>query len=151
MANGMCSKCGKPLDGKHKSYCNLCLAEYYRNRRSENKVEYNRYQREQRSRVPVEKRRLNRRRYGLKAYGLTVDEYQSMLVKQEGNCAICGDSLSDSLDSLGRGNHVDHCHETGIVRGILCSRCNLGLGHFRNDPHILESAIRYLASTMEVR
>jgi hypothetical protein len=75
----------------------------------------------------------------LKRYGLTPEAYDSLLESQGGGCAICGSTIADS-----RGNrpHVDHCHDTGKVRGILCGRCNMGLGHFGDDIELayLEAA-----------
>lgn len=85
--------------------------------------------------------------YELKTkYNLTVEEYEQMLVKQEGKCAICGRSENvDLFKSRGKIKlHVDHCHKTGVVRGILCSSCNLGIGKFRDDPQLLLNASIYL-------
>ena len=65
---------------------------------------------------------------------LTLDEYQILVNKYQGKCGICGE------------NHVlviDHCHETGIVRGMLCRNCNSGLGLFQDNPLVLRSAIQY--------
>lgn len=60
-------------------------------------------------------------------------------------CAICGLPSEESKRRL----HVDHCHETGVMRGRLCSECNLGLGKFQDDPHILEIAAAYLRAYRE--
>lgn len=76
-----------------------------------------------------------------KQYGLSVEDYEALLAQQRGKCAICG---SEPGDSRGFRPHVDHCHETGRVRGILCGRCNIGLGSFRDDPNLLCAAISYL-------
>lgn len=73
----------------------------------------------------------------VKKYGLTVEQYQALLAAHNGKCAACG-------DDFGKRNHIDHCHTTGVVRGLLCNNCNLGVGHFRDDPRRLESAARYL-------
>lgn len=76
-------------------------------------------------------------RYRLKKYGLTVCQYARMRIEQNDQCAICGEMDSRSLS-------VDHCHETGRVRGLLCSPCNLALGCMRDDPARLTAAIGYL-------
>ncbi len=68
-------------------------------------------------------------------YDLTQEEYQSLLTKQEGVCAIC--SKEASLV-------IDHCHERGVVRGLLCIACNSGLGGFYDDPDLLLGAADYL-------
>jgi hypothetical protein len=79
----------------------------------------------------------------MKRYGLTIEQYDLILNKQGGNCAICHTS-----EWVGRGSHIDHDHSFGKnsegVRGILCSRCNTGLGQFRDSPELLRSAARYL-------
>lgn len=69
-------------------------------------------------------------------YGLTSACLQRMLEEQNNMCAICGTHVT-------RG-HVDHCHSTGKVRGILCNHCNIGLGHFKDSPAALQAAIQYL-------
>ena len=71
--------------------------------------------------------------------GLTPDEYRELIAAQEGQCAICGDRPSASKSLA-----VDHCHETGIIRGALCDRCNLGLGLLRDNPEILRAAAHYV-------
>lgn len=76
-----------------------------------------------------------------RVYGLSRTGYQSMLASQGGCCAICMD------DAPGGGRRmwcVDHDHATGEVRGLLCVRCNAGLGHFRDNPRLLAYAIEYL-------
>lgn len=62
-------------------------------------------------------------------------------------CAIC-----NATESLGRWPtmHVDHCHTTGFVRGVLCDFCNKGIGFFRDDPELLRKAIAYLAQTRQL-
>ena len=73
-------------------------------------------------------------------YGITEDDYKTLFKKQEGCCAICGADYSTSERNL----DVDHDHNTGIVRGLLCNNCNRGLGHMQDDIKILENAVRYL-------
>ena len=86
------------------------------------------------------------RRHNLKAnYGLTTEEYDVMLENQGGVCAICGSKPRDILESRHARLHVDHDHETGKVRELLCSSCNRALGWFREDKFILRNAINYLS------
>lgn len=74
-----------------------------------------------------------------KTYDLTLDEYYEMLEAQDHVCAICGGT------DEGRRLAVDHCHVTGKVRQLPCSKCNRGLRFFQDDPALLERAIAYLA------
>jgi hypothetical protein len=73
-----------------------------------------------------------------KTYGLTLEDYEAMLEAQDYGCAICGGQGSRRLV-------VDHCHATERVRGLLCDKCNIGLGWFRDDPELMDRAIGYLA------
>ena len=73
-------------------------------------------------------------------YGITFEQYQHMHKEQQGKCKICGKEESVSNRSLA----VDHCHNSGIIRGLLCLKCNTGLGKFRDDPILLQRAIEYL-------
>lgn len=83
-----------------------------------------------------------RRAYGYyikRQYGMTLAEYDALLERQNGGCGICKGGTK------GRGRfHVDHCHETGRVRGLLCAKCNILLGHADDDTKLLRSAISYL-------
>lgn len=80
-----------------------------------------------------------------KQYGISADDYWSMLAKQNGCCLICYHKPSTGARRLA----VDHCHTTGKVRGLLCSRCNTALGLFRDNPMMLEAAKRYLLEHQE--
>jgi hypothetical protein len=90
------------------------------------------------------------RKYALRAaYGITPEEYDAMYERQDGRCGICGDrkySWQPGLGVKGRSPFlvVDHDHETGRVRGLLCTRCNIGIGQFREDPAIMRTAIQYV-------
>lgn len=74
-------------------------------------------------------------------YGIGIDEYNSMLLSQEYGCAICG----VHNDSLKRNLAVDHNHDTGQIRGLLCHGCNTGIGLFKENPEMLRRSIDYLA------
>lgn len=76
--------------------------------------------------------------YLKRAYNITLEEYDRMLKAQGGKCAIC------SCELKGRNCHVDHNHETGEVRGLLCHSCNVGLGMFRDDRGRFLKASEYL-------
>jgi len=75
----------------------------------------------------------------LRLYGITWNDYEQMLDEQNGVCAICG-----SENKSGKKLYVDHDHYTGKVRGLLCVKCNGGLGFFNDDINIIESARRYI-------
>jgi hypothetical protein len=74
-------------------------------------------------------------------YGIDLEDYSSMLAAQNGACAICGTATPDGR---GRFFHVDHCHRSGKVRGLLCTKCNQGIGMFKENPETLLAAIRYV-------
>lgn len=92
--------------------------------------------------VPSDKRRASNRRYMLKyTRGITVEEFDAMLLAQGGRCGICGTTEPGGR----RGTfNVDHDHVTGKVRKLLCYGCNVGLGHFRDDPELCDAAAAYL-------
>lgn len=75
-----------------------------------------------------------------KRYGITTADFDAMLAKQLGRCAICATDEPGGMGSF----HVDHDHVTGAVRGLLCYKCNQGLGFFNDNPRLLQRARRYL-------
>ena len=78
-----------------------------------------------------------------RTYGITRKEYEDLLKKQEGRCAICN-TKTPSKDKSFKRLFIDHCHTTGKVRGLLCSTCNQGLGLLKDDMNLLNNAILYL-------
>lgn len=82
-----------------------------------------------------------------KKYGVSLEWYNKQLEAQGGVCAICGNTEGATHQKTGlpRSYAVDHCHTGGHVRELLCSKCNTGLGSFRDDPALLQAAIAYLA------
>lgn len=102
-----------------------------------------------------ERNKLYRARANLKRYGVTFDQYDELLARQGGGCAICGGTTP-----YGRGRfHVDHDHRCcpgqhscgTCVRGLLCGRCNPGLGAFQDSPDLLVAAAAYLMTSREAR
>lgn len=76
-------------------------------------------------------------------FGISEEDYEQLLVKQNGACAICEESaFSDMTKRLS----IDHCHTTGKVRGLLCGRCNRGLGLFKDSSGTMLRAVAYLES-----
>jgi hypothetical protein len=86
-----------------------------------------------------ESRRKTREWNRLKATGFTQEDFDSKLYEQGGKCAICGTTDSGSMAF-----HADHDHKTGQKRGVLCHKCNTGLGLLKDDINILCSAINYI-------
>jgi len=76
----------------------------------------------------------------MRRYGLTWHDVRRLEERQGGRCLICGETGP---------LQVDHCHRSGLVRGLLCSSCNLILGHAKDRPDRLLRAVRYLFGTLE--
>jgi hypothetical protein len=158
-----CKKCGveQPLENFYRAStskdglrgdckaCNLAAKKrYYDANRTEAIARVKRWQQANQERVnavqrarranPEVKRQM--REYHLqRTFGISISEYEAMLAVQDGGCAICKRPPSPSI-SL----HVDHDHETGRIRGLLCFRCNNSLGDLDDDPALLRAALRYV-------
>jgi hypothetical protein len=82
-----------------------------------------------------------------RSFGITSAQYQELLASQNGVCAICGEG-EKNIEHKGSGAMtnlaVDHCHKTGIIRGILCISCNRALGGFKDSPELLQKAAQYV-------
>jgi hypothetical protein len=93
--------------------------------------------RQQKKAYDQEYYRTTRRQYSLKhRYGISEHDYQVMFTSQNGKCKLC--NIKAEL-------HVDHCHTTGKVRGLLCGPCNRALGLFKDSIPVLINAIQYLS------
>jgi len=130
--------------------CKTCTNKYRDEKRKKNpKKENNR----QKSRYLKMKERLGEEEFRSKMlgqtiktqYGITIEDFNNMLLKQNNKCGICKQSLDKHL--LGKFPNIDHCHKTKIVRGILCRECNTGLGMFLDNPSYLIEAANYLNKT----
>jgi hypothetical protein len=75
----------------------------------------------------------------MRKYGMTLADYERMFEAQGGVCAICGEARPEE-----RTLHVDHDHATGVIRGLLCFRCNNALGDFREEYELFRRAAEYL-------
>ena len=85
----------------------------------------------------------NRKRKLFNRYGVTLEQYENMLKAQSGKCKLCGDT--DSKNSNSKKLYVDHCHKEGVVRGLLCHKCNVTLGRIRENKNWLKLALEYLS------
>lgn len=112
------------------TYCIECRYAKAREHRKANPEQYKRYTRTSKLR---------------KAYGISIEETEAILERQGGKCAICG-----TKEFNGRGYAVDHDHETGNVRGILCTNCNTGIAMFKDNVEVMENAIDYLMAQQEM-
>ena len=146
-----CPKCltEKPLSeyyrskgtvGGYQVYCKPCCASRHDEWRRKNMAKCAADQKRHRDANPERHREYHRKF----TYGLAKGEYDAMLTAQENRCAICR-----SEDPRGKGTfHVDHCHDGGHVRGLLCHNCNVGIGNFQHDTAVLEAAINYLNQSL---
>lgn len=105
--------------------------------RKDNPERFREWQADYRAR-PERKRKM-RDLYYRRTFGISADAFDAMLDAQGGGCAICG-VVPEREASL----HLDHDHLTGAIRGILCLSCNQALGHFRDDPAVLQRAVDYV-------
>ena len=83
---------------------------------------------------------VGRRSYFRRKYGLSMGELDFLRIVQGDRCAICGEADTSGL-------HVDHHHDTGLIRGLLCGKCNKAIGLLREDPALFDSASSYLQRT----
>lgn len=100
-----------------------------------------------------EKRAAHQLKTVLGAFGLSVADHEAMLTRQGGGCAICGSAepgINNKGEKARRVFCIDHCHKTGRVRGLLCNRCNLGIGNFDDDVSRLEAAANYLRDSVRL-
>lgn len=164
METKQCTRCGatKPISEFHKSptsrdklqsRCKPCqnelALEYKRKNPEKVRRAHQEWSAKNREHLNKRQREWHRKNpgkgsdYELKQnYGLPVGSYDKMLAAQNGRCAIC---KTDKPNGKGR-FHLDHCHDTGTIRGLLCSSCNLAIGHLKHSEEILQAAINYLRS-----
>jgi len=127
-----CSRCGKEKPASEfytsmstvsglSSHCKICVSVSSKDRYNLNKTRETSLQR---------------------MYGITVEDYDTLLKEQSGKCAVCGSENPGRHDA--KNFAIDHDHDTGKIRGLLCQGCNIGIGHLDDDPERLEAAAAYL-------
>lgn len=136
-----------------RTYCKLCvkliadenstsLKSYRKSYYKKNKVKIDNMQKERTAKYPETNTAINRKSRLKYYYGITIDDFDALVLKQNGCCAICGEHQSNLKTVL----YVDHDHETGEIRGLLCRNCNLGIGYLMDNTELLQSAIKYLST-----
>jgi hypothetical protein len=119
-----CQYCRKKFIENSASIGNVCSESCY-NKKQQYRINY-----QERAREKV----LNNK------FGITVEEYDKLYLQQKGRCGICEKHQSE----FKRRFAVDHNHDTGQVRGLLCGNCNTGIGNLRDSIKLLKKAIKYL-------
>jgi len=154
----ICSRCkqSKPKDEFYNNraqgargkthYCKTCQsaysAEYYQKTKATKRKAYL----EDNKEIVKHRRRSH---YLRSTFGITVEQYDEMHETQNGLCLVCGEpetAVDNRNQNKIRRLAVDHCHTTGKVRGLLCQRCNMGIGYFRDNPVLLRAAADYAES-----
>lgn len=122
--------------GKPRVYCKKCIADKARERNKTDKAK--------------EANRQRSRKHILKSYGMTEEEFDTLLSSQNSQCKICKTDLipTGTREELVKIACVDHCHNTGKVRGILCRKCNSGIGYFKDNPDLVGQAVSYLSGAL---
>ena len=113
----LCGKEFKAISNKHK-HCSKYCSGYYK----------------------INKKLTQLKCHYKKKYGITIEDYNRLFEEHDGCCAICGRHQTELVRKL----HIDHDHNTGKIRGLLCYNCNDGLGRFRDNPELLNKAVEYL-------
>ena len=123
------------LRNRYRQKNSASLLDRHRKYNLENRETINKKSKEYAMKYPEKAQNLHLKRY----YKITIDEYNVLLEKQERVCAICG-----GVNKNGRKLYVDHNHDTGVVRGLLCDDCNVGIGRLRDNKDLAYKAYLYL-------
>lgn len=132
--NSLCKECVSTRDRNRKSY--------FIHRRPNKKIYDQNYKKENKTLIKSKSLKY--------VYGMTIEQYTDLLKIQNHSCAICKipESLIDYRTGKIRDLSVDHCHSSNKIRGLLCSKCNVALGNFKDDIEVLTNAICYLKSNL---
>lgn len=161
-----CNKCNetKPLTefylrsdtGKYRPDCKKCRNTYTNERRAERREYSKSYYQKNKDRLKKNYREWydktyhsdyqvrKRRSYNYAKYGITSEDYMDMWNKTDGKCYICGQEETVERNGKVKRLAIDHCHDSGEVRGLLCQNCNRGIGLLKDNVETLEKAIKYL-------
>jgi len=157
---GKCKFCGGATCRKESTRCKKCyhksriihfkelidqpkkrIKKYKQKWEKEHQKESYKKKRNKWLKLPRTKRYKIKANYSLLAkYKITLEEYLKLLKKQKDRCAICGLKYNKKKEKF----HIDHNHKTGKVRGILCFKCNVAIGHLNDDIKLVKKALRYL-------
>lgn len=136
MVDGLCSQC-KDCDAiRAKSNYGQKRRDYSKEYRLNNKEMIRAKWKDYYAKNKIKSAENRLKRY----FNITMNDYSKMLELQNGSCAICKIDASALKKRLA----VDHCHVTGAIRGLLCTRCNTGIGNFKDNINILNNAVKYL-------
>lgn len=142
--------------------CNVCVSEahreyrqkngnvvraWYRKYGRDNKEKVSKWRRRYQSKLSPEVRKTRSFTHKLSRYGITKDQWEKLYAEQNGLCRICRKKNADSRRRLG----VDHDERTGVIRGLLCTACNFGIGYLQHDPIIFKAALRYLKINANIK
>jgi len=150
-----CTKCGewKPASdfyirksGEKPAQCKKCETDATKRRRVENPEKYRKIEKNTYEKGWTNQRLMARKKDAFSKYGLTFEDFLGLLKSQDGKCSVCGSSIYVIPSERGKqdGAVIDHDHSTGKIRGLLCNRCNRGIGFLGDGIEGLENALKYL-------
>lgn len=141
-----CSKCGVPKDelefylrsprGTRWTYCTECAKSAMKKNYHRNPQLHRQAGVKWREKNPEQNRLINWASHLKRLYGMTLDQYNQMVLAHDGKCAICTEKMQKP--------HIDHCHSTGKIRGLLCGPCNHAIGSLKDSPLRCFLAASYL-------
>lgn len=138
--HNQCKDCRKQYQQSNRNKINATKREWAKN----NKGKVAEYNRKSRLKNPLAYKDYQKRY----CYSITEKEFQEMLKSQDNKCKICNNLFTtSSKTNKVYVPHIDHCHATGKVRGLLCSKCNQALGLFKDDINTIYNSIKYLQDT----
>jgi hypothetical protein len=143
----MCNAKCRAYHEAHKEEQNVKARAYYEAHREELKAKVSIYRKKNQVKIKAVKKKYGQSVKGKRvrksaalrnSYGISIEDFERMYAEQAGLCAICGKEI------IGKNCYVDHNHETGKIRCLLCSNCNTGLGFFKDSGKLLLLAAKYV-------